>query len=66
MEDEEFKFEEWDKEEGFDPFVSIPLAIVVFGSLIYLIVENGFFEGLLWWLILFVIIVPAIFKAFSD
>lgn len=66
MEDEEFKFEEWDKEEGLDSFVSIPLAIVVFGLLIYLIIENGFFDGFILWLILFVIIVPAIFKAFFD
>jgi len=45
MEDEEFELEEWDKEEGFDPFVGFIIGIVFFGSLIYLIIENGIFDG---------------------
>jgi len=65
MEDEEFVLEEWDKEEGFDPFVGFIIGIVFFGSLIYLIIENGIFVGFILWLFLLVVVVPAIFAIFD-
>ena len=65
MEDEEFVLEEWDKEEGFDPFVGFTIGIVFFGSLIYLIIENGIFVGFILWLFLLVVVVPAIFAIFD-
>ena len=64
MEDEEFVLEEWDKEEGFEPFFYI-IGIVFFGSLIYLIIENGIFVGFILWLFLLIVVVPAIFAIFD-
>ena len=64
MEDEEFELEEWDKEEGFNP-VGFIIGIVFYGSLIYLIIENGIFIGFILWLFLLVVVVPAIFAIFD-
>ena len=67
MEDDEFLFEKPNTEEkGYDSFFGLIGGIIFFGSLIYLIIENGIFVGFIIWLFLLVIVVPAIFKAFLD